>query len=111
MPDLGVHRGGIRSIHRHPGEIDITTLSDRIQLEANCQNLQPGRTVWSDKFFVAVNASGKSSLKGRVFAANLDVPKEFTLTIDADISEREMSVSELLQMADSDESKRTRRKK
>ena len=102
---------GIRSIHRQPGEIDITTLSDRIQLEANCQNLQPGRTVWSDKFFVAVNESGKSSLKGRVFAANLDVPKEFTLTIDADISERNMSVTELLQMADSDQSKRTRRKK
>jgi hypothetical protein len=46
-----------------------------------------------------------------VFAANLDVPKEFTLTIDAAISEREMSVNELLQMADSDESKRTRKKK
>jgi len=102
---------GVRSIHRHPGEIDITTLSDRIQLEANCQNLQPGRTVWSDKFFVAVNESGKFSLTGRVFAANLDVPKEFTLTIDADISDREMSVSELLQMADSDESKLTRSKK
>jgi hypothetical protein len=102
---------GISSIHRYPGEIDITTLSDRIQLEANCQNLQPGRTVWSDKFFIAVNQSGEFSLKGRVFAANLDVPKEFVLTIHADISDREMSVSELVQMADSDESKRIRRKK
>jgi hypothetical protein len=46
-----------------------------------------------------------------VIAANLDVPKEFTLTIDADISDRDMSVSELLQMADSDESKRTRSRK
>jgi hypothetical protein len=90
----------IRTIHRHPGEIDITQHTDRAHVEIDCGGLQPGRTIWTDKFFAAVDQSGSVSITGRIFAAALSEPKEFVLTVATKISERNISVEELRQIAD-----------
>jgi hypothetical protein len=91
---------GIRPIHRSPGDVDITRFDDRAHLAIDCGNLQPGRTVWSDKFYIAARLTGQVSLNGRIYAASLPEPKVFVLTVDATVGEREVSADEIVNLAD-----------
>src|ERR1035438_7835922 len=45
---------GIRSVHqrRNPGEVDIDRNGDRFRIQIDCKDLQPGRRVWSDRFYI-----------------------------------------------------------
>lgn len=56
--------------------------------------------MWSDDFYIGVRDNGECGLVGRLLAANLPGPQDFTLTIDADVSVTEMSLDELLRLPD-----------
>lgn len=86
---MGVNPDALRSIRRpgrDPGDIEIFESTKNARLVIECGNMQPGRRVPSDKFYVAVRESGPTSLSGRIFAATLEQPKSFDVTIDATIS-------------------------
>jgi len=90
----------IRPAIRRAGAVFIEASDDRFKLEMDCGNLQPGRKVWSDEFFIGVAETGEVSLEGHFFAENLSEPKAFTLTIDADITKTSMTVDELIDLAE-----------
>lgn len=87
---------GIRSVHRRdPGEVDIDQNDDRFRIEIDCKDLQPGRRVWSDTFYIGAGQSGDYPIQGYVFADNLPAPQEFTLTVTADVAHTTLTIAEL----------------
>ncbi len=88
---------GIRSVHqrRDPGEVDIDRNHDRFRIEIDCKDLQPGRRVRTDRFYIGAGESGDYPLQGQVFADNLPTPQEFTLTVTADVQHTTFAVEEL----------------
>jgi len=87
---------GIRSVHRRdPGEVDIDQNEDRYRIEIDCKDLQPGRRVWSDRFYIGPGRSGDYPVQGQVFADNLPTPQQFTLTVTADVEHTTLTLEEL----------------
>jgi hypothetical protein len=87
---------GFRSHFRQSaGDVTIDKNEERYQIEIECGDLQPGRRVWSDVFYVGKVESGILGLAGHIFAENLPQPKEFILTISATVSRRTVTVREL----------------
>ena len=89
-----------RQAFRNPGDVDIDENEHRFKIEVDCGTLQPGRQVWSDEFYIGIGSNGEVELGGRLLAGNLHGPQDFTLRIDADLSETEMGVDELVSMSD-----------
>lgn len=87
-----------RPILRHPGDVQIDKTENETKVEIDCCNLQPGRKVWTDPFFIGVGQSSKVELKGLLFAANLPQPREFSLAIKATITQTKMTVEDLLSL-------------
>ena len=83
----------------HPGELTIDKNDERFKISIECRDLQPGRAIKSDEFFIGKRHTGQSILNGKVFAENLPQPKEFSLTISATVTETSMSMNELLELA------------
>jgi hypothetical protein len=93
---FGARIPGIRSLHRRdPGEVDIDRNNDRYRIEIDCKDLQPGRQVWSDTFYLGAGRSGDYPIQGRVLADNPPVPQPFTLTVTADVKHTTLTVKEL----------------
>jgi hypothetical protein len=90
----------LRPAFRSAGDVDIDENEHRYKVEVDCGSLQPGRRVWSDGFYIGIGGSGQVQLAGRLLAGNLRDPQEFTLTIDADVSEKDMTVDELMSLTD-----------
>ena len=87
---------GIRpAFRRNPGEVGIDKNDERFRVEIDCGDLQPGRRVWSDVFYIGKGVSGDLSLCGLVFADNLPQPKEFALTVSVTVTKTAMTVDEL----------------
>ena len=80
--------------------MDIDENEHRYKVEVDCGTLQPGRQVWSDEFYIGIRGNGEVELAGRLLAGNLPDPQDFTLTIEADVSETEMAVDELVSLLD-----------
>lgn len=92
--------GGIRHAHhREPGEVDIVKNDERFRVEIDCGDLQPGRRVWSDTFYIGKGASDDLSLCGLIFAENLPQPKEFALTVSITVKKTAMSLDELYSLS------------
>ena len=91
---------GIRSLHqrRDPGEVDIDRNDDRFRIEIDCKDLQPGRRVWSDRFYIGAGQTGDYPMLGQVFADNLPTPQEFMLTVTADVEHTTLTIEELRAM-------------
>jgi hypothetical protein len=86
----------IRPMHRRsPGEVDIHKNDDRFRIVIDCKDLQPGRRVWSDKFYVGAGESGDYPITGHVFADNLPTPEEFTLTVTAEVQHTTLTVEDI----------------
>jgi len=86
----------IKPAFRHdPGEVGIDKNDDRTRIEIDCGDLQPGRRVWSDVFYVGKRRSGTVSFCGSVFAGNLSQPKDFMLGASITVTEKQMTVEEL----------------
>lgn len=87
---------GIRpAFRRDPGEVAIDKNDERFRVEIDCRDLQPGRRVWSDIFYVGKGQTGDLTLNGQVFADNLPQPKDFTLTVSVTVAGTSMTVDEL----------------
>jgi len=86
----------IRPISRRdPGEVDIDQNSERTRIEIVCGDLQPGRQVWSNRFFVGVAVTGDYVLEGLLFADNLPTPHSFTLTVSATVTRSSLTVEDI----------------
>lgn len=97
MPAL--HRIKLKPAFRKlPGGITIDKNEDRYRIEIDCGDLQPGRRVWSEVFYVGTGATGETDFAGRIYAAGLPEPKHFALTIVTNIRRIKMSLSELMQL-------------
>jgi hypothetical protein len=114
IPDLPERRKGLlespavknlrlRPPFRHAGYANIENNAQQIKVEIDCGSLQPGRKVWTDSFSLGIGRSGVVELKGHVYAANLSIPQEFSLKIDAVIHRTSMTVKELLALATGDD--------
>lgn len=82
---------------RYPGK---TRVENNV-IAINCDDLQPGRKVWSDVFYIGKMRSGDISLGGTVLADNLPRPKEFTLCISVVVRQTAMSINELYVLPES----------
>lgn len=91
---------GLRPLRREPGDVEIEKRKHHTTLTMECGNLQPGRQVWSETFFVGIAAQEPKAFSGHVLAGNLSAPQAFSLTLGAVVSQRELSVAELLALAD-----------
>jgi Putative DNA-binding domain len=91
---------GIRRPVRDPGDVEIFESKKNARLVIECGNMQPGRRVPSDKFYVAVRESGPTSLSGLIFAATLEQPQSFAVTIDATISVADVPAEAIREFAE-----------
>jgi len=96
VPLTGFRPAALRS----PGAVTIDTNDDRYRIEIDCGSLQPGRRVWSEVFYIGTRESGEMPLHGQIFSEKLPQPKDFTLTVEANVTVTEMMVDELLNMPD-----------
>jgi hypothetical protein len=83
-----------------PGNVSIDKNGERFRIDIDCGNLQPGRRIWSEVFYIGKRASGEMPLIGQVFAENLPQPKDFTLTISVKASRSRMTLAELTSLPD-----------
>ena len=87
---------GIRpAVRRDPCEVTVDANQDRTRVDIDCGDLQPGRRVWSDVFYVAKEASGDACLRGMLYADNLPRPNEFVLAASVNVTRTSMTVDEL----------------
>jgi hypothetical protein len=95
----------LRPAFRHAGYVGIDKNDHQTKIEIDCGNVQPGRKVWADTLCMGIGRSGEFKLTGHLYAANLPKPQEFTLSINASITETTMTVDELMSLDEpSDES-------
>ena len=91
-------KGSKPAFRTRPGDVTIDKNEERYRIGIECGDLQPGRRVWSDVFYVGKRESGELELAGHIYAENLPQPEEFTLAICATVSRTTMTVNELLNL-------------
>jgi len=89
----------IQPVLRYPGKVSISTDAQEYLVEIDCGDLQPGRKVWCDQFFVGRASSGAVPFNARVYAENAERPKEVLLTLNFTVAESTMSVDDLLSIS------------
>ena len=82
---------GIRSIHKNPGDVSIENTSERKMIKIDFGDMQPGRHICSDSFYIGSKISQDILLYSTAYADNLTIPKELTLTIS--ISSKRTSIT------------------
>lgn len=82
-----------------PGEVDIEKTDERFLIEIDCGDLQPGREIRSEVFYIGKISSGDFPLRGSVFADNLPKPKDVVLTISVSVTKTAMTVDELCSLS------------
>ncbi|MFZ4642874.1 MAG: helix-turn-helix domain-containing protein [Phycisphaerales bacterium] len=85
---------------RNPGEVNIHKNADRFKFEMDFGDLQPGRQILSDLFYIGKKESGDILLSGLVFADNLPKPKDLSLTVKVKVKQTSMSVDDLCSLPD-----------
>jgi hypothetical protein len=91
---------GIRPIIRHPGAVHIDQNQERFKLEIECGDLQPGRTIWSEVFYIGKAKDGEVLLNGLIYSDHLPRPKEFSLSISGEVRRSKLTAKELVDLAD-----------
>lgn len=71
----------IQAIHRNPGDLSVDKTPERLIVKADFGDLQPGRRVCSETFYVGSRISQEIVLSVFVYADNLTVPRESILKI------------------------------
>jgi hypothetical protein len=84
---------------RNKGQVIITHDQDRFLFEVDFGDIQPGRKVFSDLFFLGSIASQVVQLEGTVFGENIYMPILFSLSVSAKVTKRAMSVFELCELS------------
>jgi hypothetical protein len=72
---------GIRSIHKSPGDVSIENTSEMKMIKIDFGDLQPGRHICSETFYLGSKISQEILLSGFAYADNLTTPRESTLAI------------------------------
>ncbi|OEU72704.1 MAG: hypothetical protein BA869_01435 [Desulfuromonadales bacterium C00003107] len=93
----------IRSASQEPGETTLDQNTDRVRIDVHCGNIQPGRRVWSEVFYMCKHESGELSLFGSIFADNLPQPKELELIVSASVIKTQMTVEDLCSLPELEE--------
>jgi len=92
---------GLRSVIRpEPGEVRIDQNQDRFKLEIECGDLQPGRKIWSDKFYIGKATNGDVLLNGLIYSDNLPEPKSFSLILSGEVKQSKLTTEELISLAE-----------
>lgn len=81
-----------------PGSVCINQAANQLTVEIDCGDLQPGRRVFSDVFYIGKKTENRDNLVGAVYADNLPYPSELTLTISASLSESSLTIEDLMSM-------------
>lgn len=89
------------NFHARPGAVELERHDSGFRLEFSFQSIQPGRSLWSTPFWISAKQSGSTCLEGTLFAANLSSPQEIRLEIASEVSIRQMSVENILELAES----------
>ena len=82
-----------------PGEVEIYADTARQRIEIECGDLQPGRRVWSEVFYIGKAESGDIELSGTIYAANLPEPAACSLWVSAQVTQSAMTVDALLNLS------------
>jgi hypothetical protein len=82
-------------IHRDPGDVRIENISEMLIIKADFGDLQPGRRVCSETFYIGSRISQEIVLSVFVYADNLTIPKEFTLKISVSSKITSMTFEQL----------------
>jgi hypothetical protein len=104
-PERRIHLGfidpelSVRHARREPGDVEIKKAADGARLEVDCGDMQPGRRVWSQKFYVAITESGTTRLEGHLLAATLAEPRAFALIVEAAVTNVSMSLDDLRKLS------------
>ncbi|MBD2665163.1 AlbA family DNA-binding domain-containing protein [Richelia sinica] len=96
----------IRSIHKNPGDVNIENNFEGKMIKIDFGDLQPGRHICSDSFYIGSKMSQDILLSGKADADNLTIPKELALTISI-FSKRKSITFEELKLMDKTHNKNT----
>lgn len=88
---------------REPGHLTIERSQSATRIEVECGDLQPGRRVWSEPFWVGRGESGELVLEGHVLADNLTVPAPIRLAVTLTVAQTTVSKDELCALPEPDE--------
>jgi len=86
-------------LRRTPGELSLERDGDHVRLAIDGADLQPGRKVFSDIFFIGTASTGTVALNGKAFADNLPTPKDISLSIDITVEQTQLSVEKLVELS------------
>ena len=81
----------------NPGDVEITALPDRHQIEVRFGNIQAKASVFSDVFFAGSRDSQQTSLTCRLYADELTNPETVELLIEFETEQGAMTFDELQQ--------------
>ncbi|MDJ0542750.1 MAG: ATP-binding protein, partial [Microcystis sp. M53601_WE4] len=59
-----------------PGNVCINQTTDQLTIEIDCGDLQPGRRIFSDVFYIGKKTENCDNIVGAVYADNLSCPSE-----------------------------------
>ena len=93
--------GGVEAVdtRTYAGDLYIDEDDDGYRMQINFLDIQPGRRIRSDDFYVSVRTSGIHKLEGWVYAANLPKAEAVQLSVEADIGITSMTVDQLVALA------------
>ena len=83
------------ALNRDPGMVTISMNRERYRAQIDCGDLQPGRMIWCEPFYLATVESDSYILYGKVFADNLPRPEEFNLVVAVTVSKTDLGLDKL----------------
>jgi hypothetical protein len=83
-----------RSTKQEQGDVRVHTNNERHRITVQGGDLQPGRQVWSDSFYLGTTTE-EILIEGKIFADNLPAPYVFTLAAKVELSHTELSVDDV----------------
>jgi hypothetical protein len=92
-PELNLNR---MRFTKTPGNVCINQTTDQLTIEIDCGDLQPGRRIFSDVFYIGKKTENCDNIFGAVYADNLSYPSELNLTISASLSKSSLTVEDLM---------------
>lgn len=98
-PELNLNR---MRFTKTPGNVCINQTTDQLTIEIDCGDLQPGRRIFSDVFYIGKKTENCDNIVGAVYADNLPCPSELNLTISASLSKSSLTVEDLMSWGECD---------
>lgn len=83
----------------YPGRLYVDEDEERYKMQVDFLDIQPGRRVMSDVFYLIVRSSSTHSLEGWIYASNLPKAEAVRLKVEAEIPDTSMTVNELVSLA------------